>query len=376
MDLKEQLVQSKLDQKNIQRFQKSFQDYLQFQNKPTIHWENFVPMENAALYQELPEISDSEKIALIKQLVVCKLNGGLGTSMNCKGAKSSIIVKDEKSFLDITLCQHRFLQKNWDFRIPFLLMNSFYTEQITFQKTQTYQKEIDFYFIMQSCYPRLEVVENGYNLLSYKELGEQAFYPPGHGDIFLHLQENLLNQLLQQGKKYLFLSNIDNLGATVSFPILNYLQNTNCPFLIETVAKNSKDSKGGSLLKNCKTETIKLLETAEVETIPKQHWQSMQPKLTTFNTNNLWINLTTLQQAIQKPSWSLDLIKNYKNIAGKKILQLETTMGSAISNFPTAKSIEVGRDRFLPVKKTADLDLLRSDAFFLNKKAGYLLQKI
>jgi len=37
--------------------------------------------------------------------VVVKLNGGLGTSMGCKGPKSLISVSNENTFLDLTVQQ-------------------------------------------------------------------------------------------------------------------------------------------------------------------------------------------------------------------------------------------------------------------------------
>ena len=36
---------------------------------------------------------------MLNKLVVVKLNGGLGTSMGCKGPKSSIVVRDDLTFL-------------------------------------------------------------------------------------------------------------------------------------------------------------------------------------------------------------------------------------------------------------------------------------
>lgn len=41
----------------------------------------------------------------LNQLVVVKLNGGLGTSMGCKGPKSVIAVRNDLTFLDLTLQQ-------------------------------------------------------------------------------------------------------------------------------------------------------------------------------------------------------------------------------------------------------------------------------
>ena len=41
--------------------------------------------------------------ALLDKLVVIKLNGGLGTSMGCVGPKSLIPVRNELTFLDLTV---------------------------------------------------------------------------------------------------------------------------------------------------------------------------------------------------------------------------------------------------------------------------------
>ena len=41
-------------------------------------------------------------------------------------------------------------------------------------------------------------------------------YPPGHGDVYRALvKSGVLPALMRQGKEYLFISNVDNLGATV-----------------------------------------------------------------------------------------------------------------------------------------------------------------
>lgn len=41
----------------------------------------------------------------LNKLAVVKLNGGLGTSMGCKGPKSLISVRSENTFLDLTVQQ-------------------------------------------------------------------------------------------------------------------------------------------------------------------------------------------------------------------------------------------------------------------------------
>jgi hypothetical protein len=43
---------------------------------------------------------------------VVKLNGGLGTTMGCKGPKSAITVREGLSFLDVTVQQERYTPKS------------------------------------------------------------------------------------------------------------------------------------------------------------------------------------------------------------------------------------------------------------------------
>ncbi|GIM62573.1 hypothetical protein Pve01_77280 [Planomonospora venezuelensis] len=68
----------------------------------------------------------------------------------------------------------------------------------------------------------------------------------------------------------------------------------------------------------------------------------------------------------------LPLIKNVKHLdpadrSTPEVIQIETAMGAAIEVFEGALTIEVGRDRFVPVKTTDDLLVLRSDVYDLGR---------
>ena len=59
-------------------------------------------------YKELTTESDLQKEVIragLSKLVVLKLNGGLGTTMGCTGPKSVISVRNELTFLDLTVQQ-------------------------------------------------------------------------------------------------------------------------------------------------------------------------------------------------------------------------------------------------------------------------------
>jgi UTP--glucose-1-phosphate uridylyltransferase len=68
----------------------------------------------------------------------------------------------------------------------------------------------------------------------------------------------------------------------------------------------------------------------------------------------------------------LPLIRNEKNVDpsdpdSPMVIQVETAMGAAVELFPDSRLIEVGRDRFVPVKTTNDLLVLRSDVYDIGR---------
>ena len=198
-----------------------------------------------------------------------------------------------------------------------------------------------------------------------KKSNNDAWYPPGHGDLYSCILKNgYLDLLIKEGREFLFISNADNLGAVIDLKILNYIIDEDIPFLMEVTAKTPPDMKGGVL---CQEKAqLKLLEIADV---PPEHLAEFcgNEKFKFFNTNNIWINLVCLKQMLIDDLLDMDLIINRKQIKKQNILQLETAVGSALNSFDGAVAINVPRSRFLPVKKTSDLLLIQSDLFSLDR---------
>ena len=317
----------------------------------------------------LPDISSlrypkqSETASQLSKLVVGKLNGGMGTSMGCLGPKSLIEVRDNKSFLDLIREQIGTLNREWDRKIPLLLMNSFYTNQKTQSHLNASKFSSEIISFQQNKFPRL-YSDNLYPLTSDK-FGDQAYYPPGHGDFYQCIwQQGILKKLIVSGKEILFISNADNLGAVVDPVILNYMDEFNIPFLMEMTAKTPADVKGGTLYQQ--DGKLKLLEIARVPGEKIDEFCDLK-KFKVFNTNNIWINLIALNNMLEKAPLELSVLVNRKNIKGVPILQLETAIGSGFECFEGAVGLTVSRERFLPVKKTDDLLLVRSNLFSLSR---------
>ena len=74
----------------------------------------------------------------------------------------------------------------------------------------------------------------------------------------------------------------------------------------------------------------------------------------------------------------LPMIVNEKTVdpgdkSSPAVYQLETAMGAAVGVFEGAGALRVPRSRFVPVKKTTDLLVLRSDAYVLGDGARVVL---
>ena len=108
------------------------------------------------------------------------------------------------------------------------------------------------------------------SILSYMStdvyLSADSWYPPGHGDFYQSFSNSgLLDELLEDGKEYCFISNIDNLGATVDLNILNMVISNNREFVMEVTDKTRADVKGGTLIQY--EGHLRLLEAAQVNAI-------------------------------------------------------------------------------------------------------------
>lgn len=323
---------------------------------------------------EVPEEVAAEAIG---KTAVIKLNGGLGTSMGMKQAKSLLMVREDHSFLDIMVRQILHLRKVHNARLPLILMNSFHTAADTHAALEQYLDEgfaveglpIDF---LQNREPRL--LADSLEPVTWPENPSLEWCPPGHGDLYTALQgTGLLRQLRELGFERIFVSNSDNLGATPDARIAGWFAASGAPFAIEAVRRTASDKKGGHFAKRISDGRIVLRETAQ--TLPEDKAALADLSRHRYcSTNNLWFDLAAMEGELnrRKGVLGLPLIRNEKTVdnadpSSPRVVQIETAMGAAIEIFEGAQTIEVGRDRFIPVKTTSDLLVLRSDVYDLHE---------
>jgi len=305
----------------------------------------------------------------LRQLAIIKLNGGLGTGMGLEQAKSLLVIKDGDNFLDFIARQVLGL-RGGQAEPLFYLMDSFSTQSDTLGFLRKYpdlwrQETLDF---LQSRVPKVD--PQTYEPVAWPAAPELEWCPPGHGDLYPSMLGcGLMDQLLRRGVKYLFVSNADNLGATVDLRLLDYFARSGLSFLMEVAERTAADRKGGHLACRRADGRLILRESVQCPKADEAQFQDIQ-RHRFFNTNNLWIRLDRLPPALARNGGALPLplIKNIKTVdprdaSSPKVLQLESAMGAAIECFDQTGAIVVPRTRFAPVKTTSDLLALRSDAY-------------
>ena len=329
------------------------------------------PLTDPARAAEL--VLDDAGEEAVAATAVIKLNGGLGTSMGMDRAKSLLPVRGDLSFLDIIVEQVRHVRRSHDVRLPLLFMNSFRTHDDTMAALARHDDiavdglPLDF---LQNREPKLRT--DDLSPIDWPDDPSLEWCPPGHGDLYTALETSgVLDALLAAGFRYATVSNADNLGAVPDPAMMEWFAQSGAPYAAEVCRRTPADVKGGHLVVRREDGRLVLRETAQVAPEDADAAADLA-RHRYFNTNNLWFDLEQLAKMLSDRAGvlGLPLIRNEKTVdptdpSSPRVVQIESAMGAAVEVFDGATAIEVDRSRFLPVKTTNDLLLLRSDVYDL-----------
>lgn len=337
--------------------------------------------------EPVTEITDMESLdpvvdaaALLRRAVVVKLNGGLGTGMGLEKAKSLVEARSGLSFLDLIARQLAALRRTSGQPIPLLLMNSFRTAADTEAALAAYPALTDQKLPLGFLQHRVpKITADALTPVVWPADPELEWCPPGHGDLYTALATSgLLNRLLDAGIEVAFVSNSDNLGATLDPTLLAHMLESGTDFMMEVADRTPADRKGGHLCRR-RNGRLALRDLAQCPPDELDEFQDVE-RYRFFNTNNLWISLPALAELLDRHRGvlPLDTIVNRKRVDPRDpespaVIQLETAMGAAVSLFDRAAAIRVPRSRFSPVKSTDDLLAIRSDAYQLTDDGRVVL---
>ncbi len=344
--------------------------------------DSIAPLEDPDLLSDVT-VSDADAAAALAATVIVKLNGGLGTSMGMSKAKSLLLVRESRSFLDIIVDQVRHARAAYGVKLPLSFMNSFRTHEDTLAALAGYDDlavdglELDF---VQSQEPKLRT--DDLSPVKWPADPTLEWCPPGHGDLYTSMASSgVLDRWISLGYRYASVSNSDNLGAAPDAALAGWFAASGAPYAAEVCRRTAADRKGGHLAIRKADQRLILRDTAqtskeEMEFFTDEHRHPY------FHTNNLWFDLRALARILTERNAVLGLpvIKNGKTVdpadAGSpEVVQIESAMGAAIEVFDHATAIGVERERFLPVKTTNDLLVLRSDVYHEGKDGRMIRQE-
>lgn len=336
-----------------------------------------IPTAEIEPVREVPKLGDLDQGdagAGLDAFAIVKLNGGLATSMGLQKPKSLLEAKDGHSFLEIIVAQTLALRRRYQVGLPLVLMNSEATREETLRSLQGHEElRVDGIppEFVQSMIPKLDADERA--PISWPAAPALEWCPPGHGDIYGSLRSSgMLDALLERGYRYAMISNSDNLGATLDLRIARHMASNDIPFLMEVVEGTPADRKGGHIARRREDGQLILRETAQTPPEDEESFREYR-RWRYYNTNNLWVDLSVLARMLDESDGVLELplIVNRKTVdprdsSSPEVLQLESAMGAAIASFKDARLLCVPRTRFVPVKTTDDLLVLRSDVYTLS----------
>ncbi len=327
-------------------------------------------LEPAGDVPALDSLPDADVAEALEHVVTIKLNGGLATTMGLRRPKSLVEARDGRTFLDIIIGQTLALRRRHDVALPLLLMNSEATREETLEALGDHPEldgdlPLDF---MQSMVPKLEAEK--LDPVSWPDAPSLEWAPPGHGDVYGALRRSgMLEKLLDRGFRHAMISNSDNLGATLDPRIAAFVASEEVPFLMEVVEGTEADRKGGHIARRRSDDQLVLREVAQTPDEDAESFRDFR-RWRYYNTNNLWIDLRVLGETLERSGGVLELplIINRKTVDPRDsdstpVLQLESAMGAAIGSFEGARLLMVPRTRFVPVKTTDDLLVMRSDVY-------------
>ena len=335
---------------------------------------------------DIPALSDADTgdgaTDGLGRTVVIKLNGGLGTSMGLDRAKSLLEVRDGLTFLDIIARQVLWARKKHEVRLPLVFMDSFRTSDDTQRALDAYDIPVDGLPLdfLQNKEPKLRA--DDLTPVTWDADPDLEWCPPGHGDLYTALRgSGLLDRLIDAGYTQAFVSNSDNLGATPDPEVAEWFARSGAPFAIEAVRRTPSDRKGGHFARRTSDGRIVLRETAQTLDEDKEALADLS-RHRYCATNNLWFDLVAMRDELDRRDGvlGLALIKNTKTVDpgdpdSPEVIQIESAMGAAVEVFADAQLVEVTRDRFLPVKTTNDLLVLRSDCYRLEESHHLVLEE-
>lgn len=310
-----------------------------------------VEAKPASEFIRLPEPRSEERASLAAKGEAAIREGRVGAVILAGGmatrfggvVKAGVEALRGESFLGLKLRDLRVLADRLGAKLPIFIMSSFATHKDVQALGKRYETErTPVHVFPQFISVRLE--ESGEVALD--DEGKPMFYAPGHGDLSFALRRSgLLKEFIDGGGELLFMSNVDNLVATLDPAIVGLHLERGKPITVEVADKNPGDQGGAPALVDGRLQIVEAFRFPE---------GFDQDTIRVFNTNTFLLDARAIDR-----DFPLDYFKVVKKAGDRPVIQFERLVGQ-LTAFLETECVIVEREgpdaRFLPIKTPEDLE--------------------
>jgi UTP--glucose-1-phosphate uridylyltransferase len=276
----------------------------------------------------------------------CVMAGGMATRMGGV-VKALVEAVDGMSFLDIRLRENDRACKRAGRAVPLWLMTSDATDGPIREALAKKNAPPHVRTFVQDL--SLRLTERGE--IFFDDHGQPSTYAPGHGDLPDALKRSgYLREHVAAGGEHVWITNVDNLGATLDEALLGFFSESHAELMVEVTDK-ANDKGGIPVHANGK------LQVLEEFRLPKG-FDATQVRV--FNTNTFLARAKTLEDVML--DWSFFEVQ--KKVDGRPAVQFERLLQELTAAMRTiyVRVPRVGAAaRFLPVKDPDELARRRDD---------------
>jgi UTP--glucose-1-phosphate uridylyltransferase len=264
------------------------------------------------------------------------LAGGMATRFGGV-VKAAVPVVGDKSFLAVKVADVRKAAP----RAPIYVMTSAATHDKILEQIKTED------LAGVHAFPQLVSLRLTPKGELFVEEGKPSPYATGHGDLTFALRASgVLDAFRAAGGKVLFMSNVDNVAATLDPAVIGAHLASGAKITAEVVRKEPGD-RGGAPAR-----VDGVAQIVESFRFPKAFDQDSLPL---FNTNTFAFDAEAIDR-----DFELTFFRVEKQVEGAPVIQFERLVGQLTAFLPS-HFLEVPRGRFLPVKDPEELELRRPD---------------
>lgn len=285
---------------------------------------------------EYDRLATRGKQALARgEVGVVILAGGMATRFGGV-VKAAVPVAHGKTFLAVKVANARLAAPH----VQIYVMTSAATHDRIVEQAR--QEGLDV-----SCFPQLVSLRLTPQGELYLEDGKPSPYATGHGDLTFALRaRGVLAAFRERGGKILYMSNVDNVAATLDPAVIGAHLASGAKITAEVVRKAPGDRGGAPARVDGQPQIV------EAFRFPSTFDQDSLPL---FNTNSFVFDAEAIDR-----DFDLTFFRVEKKVEAATVIQFERLVGQLTAFLPS-HFLEVPRSRFLPVKDPEELELRRAE---------------